>query len=139
MKAQDFRIGNIVNHQEYKSIFKGRITSISPYRIGIDNRTTIKLNSDNLIPIPLTEEWLLRFGFKQGTLKNCYFKSWGDNGVETVVFEYHYKGGFEYEIGEHRHKTIQYVHQLQNLYFASFFRTSRKWWPMATGGTRSAS
>lgn len=57
-------------------------------------------------PIPLTEEWLLKFGFEKGSL--IYFNLNGE-----IVF----KGdnAFRY-FG----LTVQlkYVHQLQNLYFA---------------------
>jgi hypothetical protein len=117
MKTEELRIGNIVyaNGVNYKvwSICGGYIELDSE---PLDHHTSLVL--DKIEPIPLTEEWLLKFGFVIGSLKNCYFKAWGKNGVESIVYEYHYKGGFEYELGTHTFKVIEYVHQLQNLYFA---------------------
>jgi len=66
---------------------------------------------ENIEPIPLTEEWLLKFGFeiKQGRFGNEY---WGKINLYTssdkkivFCFDGYLKG-------------IKYVHQLQNLYFA---------------------
>lgn len=73
---------------------------------------------DNAIryePIPLTEEWLLKFG--------CYTSNWDDNTSFRLSVNEHYvltiNLEFEtYEIGDLDILPIKYVHQLQNLYFA---------------------
>lgn len=71
-------------------------------------------------PIPLTEEWLLRFGFRDPDEIGWYH-------LETDFADYIYKSdykifeqavepgdlGFVVEIAEN----IKYVHQLQNIYF----------------------
>ena len=63
-------------------------------------------------PIPLTEEWLLKFGFEKMTKGYCFhngsFGLFFDNGIlqlETPVTSI-----------ELNH--IKFVHQYQNLYFA---------------------
>lgn len=73
---------------------------------------------ENLEPIPLTEEWLLKFGFEEFEyhIKNnlIWYKKWplpifyGSNGFEKYLI--HDLGG--------RFVVLKYVHQLQNLYFA---------------------
>jgi hypothetical protein len=57
-------------------------------------------------PIPLTEEWLLKFGFKKS--------SWGwiKNGVNI-------QKGFTLAFSSNKNSIeIKHLHQLQNLYFA---------------------
>ena len=80
-----------------------------------------------LIKIPLTEEWLLKFGFEY-----CEFPVSDEDGVyrdKTKVNKDYFKhprlpeeisiylpyNHFNYHIGS---VTIKHVHQLQNLYFA---------------------
>jgi hypothetical protein len=68
---------------------------------------------DFLKPIPLTEEWLLKFGFKR-----CETFSFIDikSGLELMNISNKYFRGY------YRTTAIQvdiiYVHQLQNLYYA---------------------
>jgi hypothetical protein len=62
--------------------------------------------------IPLTEEWLLKFGF----IKNntCYVLKFGSNCITISLF----KKPYSYLNGTYISDRTQYVHQLQNLYFA---------------------
>lgn len=71
------------------------------------------LDTSLLLPIPLTEEWLLKFGFKDdiGETKTLIWKS----------YKFHItKDGFVYTDAWYKQNfiPIKYVHQLQNLYFA---------------------
>jgi hypothetical protein len=126
LTAQELRIGNYINdinHPEREcQVF--RLTCGTDYNIAYsygkcyeDGYANDKL--DQLQPIPLTEEWLLKFGWNYHKSEDCvyYSHSWGKNGMEIIVKDYHYKG-FELELGKARFKSIEYVHQLQNLYFA---------------------
>jgi len=62
-------------------------------------------------PIPLTEEWLLKFGFEYR----------GGHGYKSPMGENFYfsiGNGFIHEMYRHTNfKGVKYVHQLQNLYF----------------------
>ena len=58
-------------------------------------------------PIPLTEEWLVKFGFENGN----YFIL---NNV-IIYKDYNNKYRYEYNYGQ---TWVKHVHQLQNLYFA---------------------
>jgi hypothetical protein len=64
-------------------------------------------------PIPLTEEWLKRFGFDYDMDVALYSKSGYDLCVNDNNSIYFYLG----EYGSW-FKNIQHVHTLQNLYFA---------------------
>lgn len=62
----------------------------------------------NLEPIPLTEEWLLKAGFEK--FGNVYF---GGHKVNLTITE-----SFETIFNDLLAIKLNYVHQLQNLYFA---------------------
>lgn len=119
MQSNELRIDNLV----YKSLKSGFGRKLEN-RIGCQDIVRIKENigSFNYEPIPITEEWLLKFGFEQ----------YIDFGMKTGVFDLIPLQGFSYSIlkkscmimhGDnpisHRlKKEYNYVHELQNLYFA---------------------
>lgn len=94
MKANELRTGNYV----YDTL--GKV-----------NTYIVKEPHNQVKPIPLTEEWLLKFGFERSGLYN----------VKDEVYVYDEYGltdtGFEYRFNYTQIK-LKYVHQLQNLYFA---------------------
>lgn len=77
-------------------------------------------------PIPLTEEWLLKFGFKKNIdyeLINEYGKLSESNGRRGVGLYFNDGEWFvtfreDVGCGWNDLNEINYVHQLQNLYFA---------------------
>jgi hypothetical protein len=76
-------------------------------------------------PIPLTPEWLKRFGFDQESSGSSKEGRWQSYGIEetTDKFGLQYildteKFEFYYDVGSFQQELeIMYVHQLQNLYF----------------------
>ena len=96
MKTSELRIGNYV-------YFEDRLLKFD-FESG--------WNFDYIKPIPLTEEWLIKFGFETDNIE------WW-NGLISIGI---YKDGLFYcptgEISLRIGKEIQYVNQLQNLYFA---------------------
>ena len=110
MKAQDLRIGNYVEHHKEVVRIVG-ITEENPY---IDTITIDYLDWDEIEPIPLTEEWLLKFGFvKLGKLDFFYISEQEMNfkvscDLKMIAWYNLQLHGVE----------IKHVHQLQNLYFA---------------------
>jgi hypothetical protein len=84
------------------------------------NEWEFLLNDDDIHPIPITEEWLKRFGLKIDTAMDR-----GSIFGFAVVFTCHYfkdsKSPIwieQYSEGEFSLPHIKYVHQLQNLYFS---------------------
>ena len=108
MKAQELRVGNIVKSQYDKKPIVIRGFDINDLCEGMD--------SECFQPMPLTEEWLLKFGTKK-TIENNF--EWKDNSL-AVYFKPNKKIYFMIATYMDRApgKEIKYVHQLQNLYFA---------------------
>jgi hypothetical protein len=104
MISSELRIGNIVK--------QGIIESIGSSLIQVSD--TI-YESEIVEPIPLTEEWLFKFGFK---LKYEYYEH-NENYIEFWIVNgkifCEYKGVSIYD-------NINYVHDLQNLHFAIYKR-----------------
>lgn len=127
MKANELRIGNLVNgvlDNGNQFIFEVITLSSEPEKIEVycqDPRMGLSVD-DYWEPIPLTEEWLIKFGFEKSIdhYTRIYRKEvYRNNGIElhwSVVSEtyYTYLG---YNTGVRCNPTI-YVHSLQNLYFA---------------------
>lgn len=123
MKANELRLGNYY-------MFQGMRHSCSYHDIANlakEEQRGQDSSSSCYQPIPLTEEWLEKFGFE-------YFTK--PIGQSKLIYEDYRLGNFvvivkpkfneieyapnRYDIDErsHIHPNIQYVHQLQNLYFA---------------------
>ena len=100
MKASELRIGNWVQLGE-TTVQVDIITIYEP-----DNKLVSKSE-----PIPLTEEWLLEFKAKQF---GSAFKL--QKGVKGITIRRHPNGFFL--SWPNRFTKLEYVHQLQNLYFA---------------------
>lgn len=100
MKAQDLRIGNYINRHQ-------SIVSVWMLAQG-DGGTINGVNEDEYKPIPLTEEWLLKFGFV------CHPWGWVNEqiGIRLTLHSFIYKNDNGANI------KIKHVHQLQNLFFA---------------------
>ena len=105
MNANDFKIGNIL---------KG--DSGQPFEITIDDLMIIENGDSKAKPIPLTEEWLLKFGFEENDDYISEDNLWNDylkNNVRITMpyFEFYFDNGDD-------SIKIHYIHQLQNLYSA---------------------
>ncbi len=106
MKASELRIGNIVD--------KGTIVSFYEKGIHVGFGNCFDFNKCN--PIPLTKEWLLKFGFTFDSIGSCHLYS-GETAIIYIdLCPLNLSIGINYEHIEINH--IKYVHQLQNLYFA---------------------
>ena len=112
IKANEIRIGNWFD-------FYGRPMQVRP--ITINDIFYGKIYE----PIPLTEEWLIKFGFEKLDSSSCIVYHIGHNEItHDWLFDLTWLKKPElinspnapfYKNGRH---TIYYVHQLQNLYFA---------------------
>ena len=122
MKANELRIGNLVNRL-------GKLTKITSLTIGTEVFDYVSTTSSGVItgnqiePIPLTDEWLVKFGFEcKDNVNGGYLKP--INFPHQKEFLYCSKRGVValWSEPENREFIIMnncdHVHQLQNLYFA---------------------
>lgn len=113
MKATELRIGNIVLLDDEEITLTGIKGNTVFWKDGFD---MTGLTGAEIKPIPLTEEWLLKFGFKpideRGYSKEIVNKK--DNYEYNFVLS-KVDDGYDNDVCLY---TIKYVHQLQNLYFA---------------------
>lgn len=122
MDIKELRIGNFITglyeDEEKKAFCKVNGLSEIPEALGdgwsimVESEENIEW-FDDFQPIPLDEEWLLKFGFEW----NDEYKEYHLNGVQVVF----YKSGWidlMLEGIEHFEMKVDYVHSLQNLYFA---------------------
>ena len=121
LSAKDLRIGNLITRKN--KVLK--VCIIQPDKILVSGYSWGKyFKCDEIEPILLTEEWLFKFGFE---------KAKHSHGYDCYI-----KDGFDFDIVSHgrywvlaiytdesctnslyfAHGRFEYVHQLQNLYFA---------------------
>ena len=110
MKASELRIGNSIMQDD-------DLVFVTWWRLELMENNKIEYK-----PIPLTEEWLLEFGFDK--LENdipTYYKCFGNLIEDDYEFSFNIYIDSEqnYFITVFGRKIIiKYVHQLQNLYHA---------------------
>jgi hypothetical protein len=108
MKANELRIGNFIKFSEDGTIFT--VGSIEERGFTVQNdEETAWIEAEEFEPIPLTEEWLLKFGFEKNYRVNWRLKS-GYHWIEVNLHSVYING--------QQVVLIEYVHQLQNIYFA---------------------
>lgn len=120
MDARELRIGNYLN-----------VINITPVKITANHILAISEGDEQYSPIPITDEWLEKFGFKES---------------ETVKYSDEFKGARKFEIPKlldmvfsidgkfyyildintndygddiYTSRQITFIHQLQNFFFAS--------------------
>jgi hypothetical protein len=131
MKVNELRIGNflfvsvedigVIQVTEIKNMVDNRIGNMSICYYGVNggySTTSLEENSNNneiydymIQPILLTEEWLLKFGFKEN--KGYYT----ENEYGIISFYFNHLDELTCEVFGWRFENIKYVHHLQNLYF----------------------
>ena len=109
MKTQEFKVGNIIILNGLRGESNIIVQEIRKTGI-IHNDNPYITPFELLKPIPLTEEWLKKFGFKKG-FNGMKQKEYGNNGI----FIYKYS---EYDFYSYVNAKIYFVHHLQNLYHA---------------------
>ena len=120
IKVNELRIGNI-----FKALGKDRVLQGVTKRNKDGAETAvhyaefkgvIPIKLFHLKPIPLTEEWLVKFGFEK--TMNGFYLSVGNQFVEYRDGEVYIGGEDSCINGMCFSLTVKYVHSLQNLIFA---------------------
>lgn len=105
MDAKELRIGNYVSHEETPNWFP---------QLDIGLLTEITDENHLFQPIPLTEEWLVKFKYRYNKKGKYWispngFKLW-NSGTKKKPYFYH--------LNDELLINIDYVHHLQNVEFA---------------------
>lgn len=116
MKKEELRIGNLVNRENYDGSFDAtRISGFDLWHAEQKDDIRHMVEWKSITPIPLTEDWLMNLGFiKYNYIQNYPWKTGAQHPrsrVKLCVLE----DGRCCASGVGH---IEYVHELQNLYFA---------------------
>jgi len=109
LKASELRIGN------FTTLGVVCLIEDDVFRVADSDGDTFKNTWADIEPIPLTEEWLLKFGFKNNSMNTYNILLQGfllEYNLQHNVVDAVNKVHFNLNI------PVKYVHQLQNLYFA---------------------
>lgn len=122
MKANELRIGNWVNlYSGQDAQVTGLTNNGRVWCVNNPHYPECAWNTERINPIPLTEEWLLKFGFGRGAI-DMYHAYWHKRvGHYDFCISIAPTGNFYFCLGNEQNSSFapkQYVHQLQNLYFA---------------------
>lgn len=128
IEAKELRIGNFVTAKEGVNVYEvDSIENIHDYFIGFKTYDTVH-NVENIDPILLNEEWLLRFGFthcnnniteltlpikfsdQEASIDICLNRNDEMGTVLSIRV-------LDYDLVSTIHIDTEYIHQLQNLHF----------------------
>lgn len=137
VEAKDLRIGNIVGRKYFNPNPKNPKQEIEPCyvvglldlaRVSLDlkGRDVLKCDYELLEPIPLTKEWIIKFGFSDKGYKDGYIaKDFGSGGIilDFVLTKPFVKGEWQkhyaFDFSEHRFVQFEFVHELQNFFYCA--------------------
>ena len=119
MEVQELRLGNEIQYLSASGGYIDKTVDLQVLKILLESES-----AKDFKPIPLTEEWLRSFGFEDETYKKGYigveFKS--NMTLDFVLTKPKFMGewqkDYQFELREHRIVGVEYVHELQNLFFA---------------------
>ena len=115
IQINELRIGNYIEEGKVEKI-DNSIDEI--YYSG--DRCYLSSYCNNINPIPLTEEWLLKFGF-ENVHTDWFYKDIEKTNSYQFCFNICLSNGkitLDSGFDENSIIKLKYVHQLQNLYFA---------------------
>ena len=116
MKANELRIGNLVKWYDVSKVLELHSEKNKFDNVYIECEESFEWTEYNkLEPIPLTEEWLLKFGFFIIEI-NGKFEATLPNFRYNIYWN-KYTDGFLFCDGETVLINFNYVHELQNLVF----------------------
>ena len=127
MKQSELRIGSIYKSVKWNKPVRLTAEDISELVYRADGASIEHYIGEIFEPIPLTEEWLLKFGFKTDKNRSYYYKSADEYELRIAINAF--SGSLEREgswfvsiITGYASQPVtllkHYVHEIQDLYFA---------------------
>ncbi len=127
MKIQEIRVGNWYNSVKFGCPVQCELFELHELYVRSNGAYGDPPIEEVFEPIPLTEEWLLKYGFEKDSIHDDYFKPCGEYEIKIVINAF--SGSLTNDPSwfisiqtgyGNQPVTIykKYVHQLQNLYFA---------------------
>jgi len=111
-QVNEMRIGNIMLDDEHNIVKVERINSDRIHEYVMVSQNSGKIYPSNIYKIPITEEWLEKFGFIKDTETNYrWFKL--DGSIAFDLDDYCVRISDSWEFGKK-----MYVSDMQNLFFA---------------------
>ena len=116
MKANELRLGNLIKVggntlDTYQTFIPTLVTLAILNEIAGENEERPDAELSVFMPIQLTEEWLLKFGFKEDGTRPDWCDLLSSYNIGNDKIQYLRNESWKC-------LKIRYVHQLQNLYFA---------------------
>lgn len=120
MKAEELRIGNLITDIWASEGSAFEVVRLSSKHQIIKYGAAFSANLKNIKGIPLTEEWLVKFGFEMTKRTGWFDKEITASCGRRLGFMIKIcpNGSWALAAYTDRQTEIKYVHQLQNLYFA---------------------
>ena len=131
IESNKLRIGNLVetdsSEGNIKTVveIKHKMASVKYIRTDTNEPHQSMVDYERLVPIELTKEWLLKFGFNTEYKKGYIgIDVKHENGMTTdFVLSFPYRMGewqtyFAWEFNNYMFQKIEHVHDLQNFFFA---------------------
>jgi hypothetical protein len=102
IRINELRLNNLITYSGTDTV---RVMNISNTHLGVENNKIQKYKKiKKFNPIPLTDEWLVKLGFKR-IVNDWYYRG---------VFVHTRKRGY---VVRRSIPQVEYVHQLQNIFF----------------------
>ena len=123
MQENELRIGNLVLDEDGEVLPVVNIMTESIFGSIVSHNRTLFSDVSSIKGIPLTGEWMIKFGFdnhnEQFSIKTGWYYGLGQVKKQTSLKIKHTKANNYFVISPANGSIyIKYVHQLQNLYFA---------------------
>lgn len=112
INAKELRIGNLIEYR-ISDRFDKRKEWWEVSEIDADDihwLSKVMPEDEDFKAIPLTEEWLFKLGFVNDKVLEFYRNDFTDS---TIIIDYNFICLLGYS-----HVKLNYIHELQNLYFA---------------------
>lgn len=124
MDKNQFRLGNLIGFDDYSDVTFEIIELTSEHLTGAGGKNDTWINAYvSIVPIPITNEWLEKFGFVPQN-ESSHLRYLGQSYSQCIQLNhtdettYHLYICSKVEDQEVFLGTINYVHELQNLYFS---------------------